>query len=152
MRKLCLVPVFLLLGCVNDDRVFTQGRIQDLCNEAIPVCGRTAGCTVDDREFIRGNFPGGQRFIVRTEFPDQRLIARFLLDEMNFPGTEMLVQAYSSDCGDYDETLHTDRDLFQLAGDDRIIDFDLSLPDRGDHLVEVFSDMNAAFTLSMSLE
>jgi hypothetical protein len=140
------------IGCVNDDRVFTQGRLQDLCNESIPICGRTAACALDDQEFIRGRFPGGQRLVVQTEFPEQRLNARFLLDELNFPGTEISVQAFSTNCEDFDRTIHKDRDLFQLAGDDRIIDFNLALPGRGDHLVEVFSDMDAAFTMTVEIE
>lgn len=153
MRRVSLILVLLATtGCVNDDRVFTQGRIQDLCNEAIPICGRSAACGLDDREFLKGRFPGGKRVIVRTEFEDQKLIARFLLDDLNFPGTEFVIQAFSPNCDSFDDVQHRNRDLFQLAGDDQILDFELDVSGRGDHLVEIFSDMTADFTMTFTLE
>lgn len=151
-----LTAVFIVVtfgaGCVDDSRLFTQGRIQDLCNESIPICGRQAACALDDGEFFAGRFPGGQRVITRTEFEDQRLIVRFLLDEMVFPGTEILVQAYTPDCGDFDEAHPQNVDLFRLAGDDRILQFELDVAGRGDHLVEIFSDMSASYSMTFELE
>lgn len=152
MKKLLVVAVVLTSGCVNEDRVFTQGRLQDLCNEAIPICGQTAACTLDEREFLKGQFPGGARVIVRTEFEDQTLFARFLLSELNFPGTEFVIQAFSPNCGSYDDAQILNKDLFQEAGDDRILEFELDVAGRGDHLIEIFSDMTAEFSMTLSLD
>lgn len=142
----------LLGGCVDDSRVFTQGRIEDLCNEAIPICGRQAACTLGNDEFFSGRFPGGQRVVARTEFEDQTMVIRFQLDDLAFPGTELLVQAYSPDCGSYDEEHPRNVDLFDLAGDDRIIEYRLDVPGRGDHLIEIFSDMSASYDMTLTLD
>ncbi len=144
--------IFALTGCVNDDRVFTQGRIEDLCNESIPVCNRKATCLMGNDEFFSGQFPSGQYLLVRTEFEDMKLIARFLLDEMTFPGTEMLVKIYTPDCSDFEEDHPQNVDLFDLAGDDRIIEFELDAAGRGDHLVEIFSDMSASYKMTLEVE
>ena len=144
--------VLLLSGCVNDDRLFTQGRIEDLCNESIPVCGMKASCAMDNDEFFDGVFPSGQRIIVRTEFEDMDLTARFLLDDMAFPGTEMLVKIFTPDCSDFKEKHPQNVDLFDLAGDDRVIEFNLDASGRGDHLVEVFSDMSATYKMTLDVE
>ncbi|MEZ4459909.1 MAG: hypothetical protein R3E66_09300 [bacterium] len=151
-RVAIFISVWALSGCVDDSRVFTQGRIEDLCNESIPLCGRQAACTLGNDEFFSSRFPGGQRVIVRTEFPDQTLNVRFQLDDLAFPGTELLVQAYSPDCGSYDEEHPRNIDLFELAGDDRIIEFNLDVPGRGDHLVEIFSDMSASYDMVLDLD
>ena len=151
-RIACILCLLAASGCVDDSRVFTQGRIEDLCNEAIPICGRQAACTLNNDEYFSSRFPGGQRVVTRTEFPDQKLTIRFQLDDLAFPGTELLVQAYSPDCGSYDEEHPRNVDLFSLAGDDRIIEFTLDVAGRGDHLVEIFSDMSASYDMTLSLD
>lgn len=152
--RVCLLSLLVLpvLGCVDDTRLFTEGRIEDLCNEAIPICGSQAACTLDNNEFFNGEFPGGQRYIVRTEFEDQKMFARFLLDDLAFPGTEILVKAFTPDCGDFDQKHPRNVDLFDLAGDDRVLEFEIDLPGRGDHLVEVFSDMSATYYMTFDVE
>jgi hypothetical protein len=139
-------------GCVDDESVFTQGRIEKPCNAAIPVCDVQAACTLKNDEYYEGQFPGGQRVIVTTETDDAKLIARFLLREMLYPGTEMLVQAHTPDCGRFTEEHPQDVDLFDLAGDDRVLEYQLELPGRGDHLVEIFSDMSADYTMTLTIE
>ncbi len=156
VRDMKLISVIFVLfvasGCVDDSRVFTQGRIEDLCNESIPICGRQAACILGGDEFFSGRFPGGQRVIARTEFEKQEMIIRFLLDDLAFPGTEIQVLAYSPDCGSYDEEHPRNIDLFELAGDDRVIEFKLDVATRGDHLVEIFSDMSASYDMTLTLD
>ncbi len=156
LRDMKSLPVIFVLfaavGCVDDSRVFTQGRIEDLCNESIPICGRQAACILGDDEFFSGRFPGGQRVIARTEFEKQDMVVRFLLDDLAFPGTEIQVLAYSPECGSYDEEHPRNVDLFELAGDDRVLEFKLDVGTRGDHLVEIFSDMSASYDMTISLD
>jgi len=38
------------------------------------------------------------------------------------------------------------------AGDDRVLAFELDLPGRGDHLLEVFSDMSATYQMTTTVE
>ena len=142
----------LLAGCVSDESIFTKGRLEDLCNASIPVCDTQAACVLDEDEYIRSEFPGGQRLIVRTETDNATLIVRFLLTDTLYPGTELLVQAYEASCGDFDEEHPWDIDLFEFAGDDRIIEFTLDLPGRGDHLLEIFSDMSSSYLMGVIIE
>jgi hypothetical protein len=139
-------------GCVEADETFTQGRLRATCNSAIPVCDTRAACVLGDDEYLEGSFPGGEEFIVRTESGDRRLVVRFLLREMISPGTEMLVRAHQSGCAEFDERRLRDVDLFERAGDDRILQFELDLQGRGDHLVEIFSDMAADFSMTTTVE
>ncbi len=64
-----------------------------------------------------------------------------------FPGTEILVSAYESDCGDVSRDHREGVDVFDEAGDDRTIIFDLEATTPGDHLVEFFSDCAAEYVL-----
>ena len=141
-----------LCGCTSDEGVFTQGRLEDLCNASIPVCDTQASCVLEEDEFFEGAFPGGTRLIVRTETEQADLIVRFLLTEPLYPGTEILVQAYDTSCGELSEEHPKDIDLFRLAGDDRILEFSLPVEGRGDHLLEVFSDMSSTYILNVIVE
>lgn len=152
MTIVSLCAFLLGTGCIDDTRLFTEGRLEDPCNNAIPVCNTQAGCALRDDSYYAGEFPGGLRFIVRSEGEDSVLITRFLLDDLIFPGTEMQVLARTPDCGDFDEEHLQNVDLFEFAGDDRVIQFDLDLPGKGDHLLEVFSDMAATYTMTTTIE
>ena len=146
------VAAFAPIGCVDDDEVFVEGRLESLCNEAIPICDTQARCVLGNRDFYKGTFPGGVRVIARTDDEDATLVVRLLLREMRYPGTEIQVQAYTPGCGDIDEEHPQDVDLFRLAGDDRILEFELALPHAGDHLVSVVSDMGADFSMTLTIE
>jgi len=151
-RSLFIALVALSSACIDDTRLFTEGRLEDPCNNAIPICNTQAGCTVHDESFYSGEFPGGLRFIVQSEAEENLLIVRFLLNDMIFPGTEMLVLAKTPDCGMFEEEHVQNRDLFELAGDDRVLDFEIDLPGRGDHLLEIFSDMSASYQMTTTVE
>ena len=86
---------------------------------------------LQDDEFYSGHFPGGLRILIRTETGNNHLIVRVLLTEMLYPGTEMLVQAHTPDCSNLAEEHPINVDLFQVAGDDRTLEFELDLPGRG---------------------
>jgi len=155
-RSLAIAIVLALAvacsGCVSDDDLFSSGRIENLCNESIPACDVQAACVLDNETFYAGSFPGGQRVIVRSQTAHPHFVVRFLLQEMLFPGTEMLVEAYTPDCGAFDKEHPQDVDLFRRAGDDRILEYDLEPTGRGDHLVEIFSDMSADYQMTITVE
>ncbi len=147
---ICAAP--LLGGCLSDESVFTQGRLEDPCNGSIPVCATQAACVIDDDEYVRSEFPGGNRLIVRTETEQATVVVRILLTEPIDPGTELLVQVFEPGCGDFDEDHPRDIDLFEFAGDDRVMEFELDMPGRGDHLLEVFSDMSSEYLLAVIVD
>lgn len=139
-------------SCLSDEALFTQNRLEDPCNAAIPVCNTQASCVLEDDEFYEGAFPGGARFIVRTQVDEATLVVRLLLTEPLYPGTEILVQAHDLGCGNLSEEHPKDVDLFRLAGDDRILEFSLDVNGKGDHLLEIFSDMSSTYILNILIE
>lgn len=142
----------LLWGCDTAEDVFVDGRLRDLCNGAIPVCNVQASCILTDRRYLRSSFPGSQQILVRSEEPDRTLVARLFFSDMVFPGTELVLQAHSPQCSSFAEEQLEDIDIFEAAGDDRVLQFSLDLPDKGDHLFEVFSDMTATYLLTIDVE
>src|SRR5262245_54881757 len=66
------------LGCSDAESIFAEGRLENRCNGAIPVCGGQASCVLAQDQFYRGRFPGGTRFVVRTVTGKTRFQARFL--------------------------------------------------------------------------
>ncbi len=144
--------MLLLAGCESQEDAFIGRRVEDLCAGSIPVCELRAACVLDDDEYVGGRFPGAQRLVVRSEADGQRLVVRLLLTEMVYPGTELLVRLHTPACASADEAHLVDVDVFDRAGDDRTLEFTLPMGDRGDHLLEVFSDMSAAWLLTADPE
>lgn len=130
---------------------FVGARLERLCTQSIPICEVTASCILDDRSFVESSFPGGLRLIVTTERERATLELRLFLVSQVAPGTELGVQANAPGCGEVDEVRLVDVDLFQAAGGDRTFGWELELPGRGDHLVEIFSDMSARYLVTVDV-
>ncbi len=152
LAALTLVALALSGGCASAEEIFVGSRIENLCNDALPVCGERAGCVLIESEHIRGSFPGGQRIIVRTPNDRSALRVRLFLVDQVFPGTELLVRAANTGCDGFDESLRRDIDLFEAAGDAQTLEETLEVTGRGDHLVEVFSDMATGFLMTVDVE
>jgi hypothetical protein len=144
--------VALGAGCESQEDTFVGRRVEDLCAGSVPVCEVRAACVLDETEYARGEFPGAQRFVVRSEYDEERLVVRLLFSEQVYPGTELLVQLYAPACASVETEHFVDVDLFALAGEDRILELSFPMGSRGDHLLEVFSDMSAAWLLTTELE
>ena len=150
---LCLALVLgFSLGCATSEGIFAGDRIENLCNDALPVCGQRAGCVLTADEYLAGRFPGGQRLIVRTPTDSSRLLVRIFLDEQVFPGTELQIRAGNTGCDGFDQVLQRDIDLFELAGESQTLERELEVEGRGDHLVEFFSDMASSFFLTIDVD
>lgn len=142
----------LATGCRNAEDIFTDGRIENRCTDNIPVCSDAAGCVLTDRQFVRGSLPGGNIAIVRTNEEQSRLRVRFLLSNELFPGSEFRVRAFDTGCNRFAEGLNqAPPSLFEVAGDDKILQYDLDVTGRGDHMVEWFSDMTADFHMTVEV-
>ena len=141
----------LLTSCVTGTSTFVGDRLPHLCSESYSTCGVSAGCALDDGHYVEGTFPGARRVVVFSEQPDTAFRVRLYLETTQAPGTELLVQLYEPDC-----TLDTvgarthyeDIDLIAEAGPDRTILLDdMIVAQRGEHLLEIYSDMSAAYLL-----
>ena len=147
-----LLSLPFVFGCTTAEEIFTEGRIENRCNDSVPVCGSQAGCVLGTDQFLAGRFPGGQRVVARTETDLTRVVVRFLLIDRVFAGTQIITRAYDTGCTDFDDKRHEDRDLFELSGDEGILEFHLDVEGRGDHLIEVFSDMGSGFLMTVTNE
>lgn len=147
-----LAAVTVLASCGDEEDVFVGQRLEQRCNSSIPACDTRAFCVLTNDDYYSGQFPGGLRMLVRSETEDARLVVRILFTEMLFPGTELQVTAHSTGCNTFDEVHERDVNLFELAGGDRTLEYHLELTGRGDHLVEVFSDMSASYLMTLTVE
>lgn len=139
-------------GCGDAESIFTDGRIEKRCNDTVPICNKKASCVLLDDQYLHDHFPGGKIFMIRTDEEQTRMFARFLLIEPRAPGTELLVRVHSTSCGSFAEGTTKDQDLFDYAGDDGLIEYELDVEGRGDHLVEIFSDMSSEFLFRFDID
>ena len=147
-----LCSVSLLSSCISREESFTAGRIEKLCEASLPICNTRVTCSADEDTYLTGAFPGAERAMVYTPHPLTKVTLNFLIDEQIFPGTEMLVRAHQIGCVEIEEKRLVDVDIFQRAGDDRILSFSFDLEGRGDHLIEWFSDATATYVFTVDYE
>lgn len=149
----CLSALGFLSACETGEEAFVDDRLILPCQQAYHICGVPAGCVIDKNHYVEGVFPGTRRLVVKTEARDVKLDVKLYISSMAAPGTEILVQAHEPDC-----TLDTtkardhriDVDIFREAGDDRTLGFDLEAAEKGEHLVELYSDASAEYLLIVS--
>jgi len=168
-------------ACRDAQQIFTEDRLENLCTGHVPTCGMVASCVLGEDQYIRGQFPGGATVVVRTDErhrpdtppPGQQaptepaseqgperttvtanMLVRLLLIDPRYPGTELRSRGYDNDCGNFDERLDQEvpGGLFELAGGDGVIDHALVVGGDGDHMVTIFSDMNAGYLLRVDLD
>lgn len=138
-------------ACVSSEDAFVGARLERLCTQSIPVCDVFASCVLDPNSFIEKRFPGGLRLIVRTDDDKSSMTLRLNMLTQESPGTEIAIEAWRADCNDVEVARISDKNLFQVAGKDRTFSWELELVGRGDHLVEVRSDMSADYLVTVDV-
>ena len=147
--SIALLTLCAVSGCISREESFTAGRIEQLCEASLPICNTRVTCSAGEDTYLTGAFPGAERAMLYTPHPLTTVTLNFLIDEQIFPGTEMLVRAHQIGCVEIEEERLVDVDIFQRAGDDRILSFSFDLEGRGDHLVEWFSDATATYVMTV---
>ena len=148
----CVFLALTAISCQSPEEEFAHGKLEKLCDGSIPVCAVHAACIVGDNDYVSADFPGGQRFVVQAVDLDTKAVVRLYFTEMVFPGTEFQIKLYGPGCASVETTHILDVDLFERAGDDRIVQFALPVTETGDHLLEIFADMAASYLLTVDLE
>ncbi len=147
-----LVPIALLfsISCQTAEDEFIGSRLLDMCDDAYMICGVPSGCVLDEDHYVEGAFPGTQRVVVQAEDRDMELSIRIFFSSMKASGTELLVQIYEPDCT-VDTTVSRahlqDLDIFDEAGDNRTLTFELTTQKDGEHLLELYSDATTEYLL-----
>jgi hypothetical protein len=125
---------------------FTAGSSLNQCQDTIPAaCGSTAHCVLDSDQYLSGEFPGSQTFIVRTTMP-QTLTFQFVFQNRVSPGTQLSLTSTEPDCAAQSSYM-SQGDLFQLAGPSGVLSFQIEMMTAGDHLVQFNSDAYCSYEL-----
>ena len=151
-RLIVLTLLLMAGGCQTAQEEFAADRLEKICDGAVPICQSTAACVLGRRDYLSGEFPGGQRFIVQTDQLDKTIAVRVLFERMVYPGTEFMLQLFGPGCTSLETEQILDVDLFERAGDDQVLTFVFPIDEPGDHMLELFSDMAATYLLAIELE
>jgi hypothetical protein len=125
----------------------------EVCDKGYAICGQMAGCVLPEDKYLEGLFPGARRWIVETKGDDITLTVNLYFDEMIAPGTELVIQAYEPDCTLNKElSSHhlEDIDLFAEAGADHAMSFALQAARAGEHLIELYSDAESDYRITVA--
>jgi hypothetical protein len=141
-RRLAL----LLLAAPLMSCDFTQGSDLNQCQSTIPApCGDTAHCVLTSDQYLQGQFPGGQTFIVRTSGP-QAVTFSFVFLNRETPGTGLTLTSTEPDCSE-ESSYVSQGDLFELSGGSGVLSFPIQMNSAGDHLVTFHSDAYCSYEL-----
>jgi len=124
----------------------TAGDSLNQCQDNVPAaCGTIAHCVLDSDQYLQGNFPGSQTFVIRTTGPE-RVTFSFTFDNRVSPGSGLTLTATEPDCSEK-STYTSQGDIFEIAGASGIISFPLTMTEPGDHLIQFSSDAYCSYEL-----
>jgi hypothetical protein len=156
VRWLAGVPVLCLValgagGCLfSSAGGFASGRDESVCDSTVPVCGTAGGCVLDADHYLKGNFPGERRFIVRTH-GEADINVTLYFEEARSPGADTNIYIYESGCVERFAYETAGRDIFNLAGPDMEFSWSARVYQEGDHLLEVNSDSLSGYLLKVDV-
>ena len=138
-----------LAGCDPlSEEEFLRGRSYDPCLQTIPACpGLFASCTLDETRYSRMTFPGEFRFLVRAEAGQDIAVVIFLAQQRD-AGLQTLIYWNEPGCSEVYAYDSEGRDLFQESEETSLIEERRTMLETGEHLIEIFSDMQADVLIS----
>jgi hypothetical protein len=136
-------------GCITAENAFLAGRLPMLCDQSYYTCNVTAGCELDDDHYVKDSFPGTRRVILTSTDADSEWQVRLFLTDLRAPGSELLIQLYEPTCTlDVNNArVYYEGDVFEEAGNDRSLVYDLTVFGIGEHLLEIYSDATTGYDL-----
>jgi hypothetical protein len=130
---------------------FAGARDENVCDSTIPVCNTTGGCVLDEDHYLKGEFPGTRRFVVRTH-GEAKVKVRVYFDMPKSPGADTNIYVYESGCVERFAFETAGRDIFREAGPDQEFSWETKVYQEGDHLVEINSDAVSSYYLRVDVE
>jgi hypothetical protein len=125
----------------------TSGDSLNPCQSTIPsACGSIAHCVLANNQYLSGQFPGSQSFIVRTATPTMLTFA-FEFSGRISNGTGLTLTSTEPDCTET-STFKSQGDIFQAGGASGILSFPITVTEPGDHLVQFNSDAYCSYQLA----
>jgi len=132
---------FALMSCG-----VTAGNSLNACQDSIPApCGAIAHCVLDSDQYLQGNFPSSQTFIIHTATP-QQVTFSFQFNDRISAGTGFTLTSSEPDCSEQSEYTSMG-DLFELSGASGVLSFPITMTEPGDHLIRFNSDAYCSYQL-----
>jgi hypothetical protein len=152
MLRAHLLLLLVLAACSGAQDAFIGDRTSVSCNDAIPVCTTTAACELDGTNYAAGSFTQGTtlRAIVTTTGAAAIDTQLFFVNE-GTPGTDTEISIFEAACTAQVNQDSGGTDIFRTAGDSRVWSATLNVDTAGDHLLEVFSDAQADYLVSVTI-
>lgn len=158
LSRVALCSLFSLAGClgVTSEDHFIGSNKENLCSGVWYACkDQSAGCVLNQDQYLTGTFPGVRKFLVETPSGDWKIKIQLFLRDRLSPGTETEIDWYEPGCGDvYEYRLSRSKapgDLFEQAGKDQIFEVQQAVVNPGDHLVTLWSDSICRYLLKVEL-
>jgi len=149
MKRALLLPALALVACdPASEEAFIAGKAFDPCLQTIPACpGLFGSCTLDQTRYTRVQFPGQIRFMVNAN-GGHHIEVQLFLSKQRDAGLSTQIFWNEPGCSDVYDYDSEGRDLFEEAEDTNLIIEKKEVLESGEHLIEIFSDMQADVLIS----
>jgi len=125
----------------------TAGDSVNQCTDTIAAaCGMTGHCVLDSDQYLQGQFPSSQVFILRTATPAEVTFSFEFTNRIS-AGTTLTLTATEPDCSGQ-SSYTSPGDLFQTAGPSGVLSFPITMVEAGDHLIQFSSDAYCSYDLA----
>ncbi len=143
----------LATGCgIGSESAFTSGLDLTECNGTFPICATTAGCILGPGQYLEGAFPGARQFIVVTPDEESVITVDIFFRTQEAVGFDTEISWFEPGCIDVFRYRSGGIDIFQEAGNDRVLSVSQQVFEVGEHLVEVFSDARAEYLIRAQVD
>lgn len=155
--RAALLPVLIAgaTACgVTKEAAFTRGRGSDPCIQSIPACASLyAKCILDAERYTRQRFPQASPFRFLVEAPAQaRIAVSLFFAEQQSAGSDTQIYWNEPGCADAERWASEGEDLFARAEDTGFMTEAAQVQQSGEHLIEVFSDLQGEVLISVDVE
>ncbi len=149
MRQLPTL-LFLVLLCTSacdpsSEEAFTRGKSLVPCVQHIPACPSLfAVCELNETTYAHVRFPADSpfRFMVAARPEEKIEITMFFVTQAD-AGLDTRILWYEPGCSDVYQYESGGRNLFEEAEETNTIVREETVFDGGDHLIEIFTDLQA---------
>ncbi|MBI5509550.1 MAG: hypothetical protein HY903_12430 [Deltaproteobacteria bacterium] len=156
-RRTAVLLASLTLSCAacdpGSEAAFTRGRSLVPCDQNIPSCpGLFATCSLNSTTYARLTFPQGSpfRFLVAALPQESIELTLFFVTQQDV-GLDTRILWYEPGCADVFTYESEGADLFAEAEETNTISRKQTVYSGGDHLIEVFTDMQAEVDIGVEV-
>lgn len=134
----------------GSEKAFIRGKSEVACLQNIPACpGLFASCQLDGASYTQKRLPDDTpfRFLVAA-LPNERIEILMFFVSQSDSGLDTRIMWYEPGCSDVVIYKSEGANLFKDFEDTGIFSHTETVYDGGDHLIEIFSDMQAVVDIT----